>query len=405
MEINVTITEEKLPMILTTFYGAVRQHNGKEYSTQSIKNIRYALQRYFKLLFHIDIVASQKFVEANRVFNAKMKNLKQLGLDVVTHKIPISLEDLVLMRQYFTKERDTPEGLVQKTWFDYSFYLCTRGNEGKVDLLINHIEIVNENVTGETEYLHLRINPKAKNYQGGKGNEKDTIIDPRMYATGKVDCPVKTVKDYLLKRNPANERVFQLPNKNFKEDGIWYKNKVMGIHTLESMMPQISKLAGLSRRYTNHSVRATAIKLLSQAGYNDEEITTLSKHKQAASLKAYNYDIDDDRKAGMTHILDAAMNGEMKMKTSLPVPKNPISNMKKTPEIATVSAPLTPSPENIFPVLNPTWPMNQVSVSTPAGPSQSVRSMESIMAKWFNINPSASNSKSNNINFNNCNFY
>ncbi len=58
-------------------------------------------------------------------------------------------------------------------------------------------------------------------------------------------------------------------------------------NTLTTQMKKISEKAQLSRNYTNHSIRATSITVLANAGIDSTSITHLSGHKNVESLKPY----------------------------------------------------------------------------------------------------------------------
>ena len=61
----------------------------------------------------------------------------------------------------------------------------------------------------------------------------------------------------------------------------------MGVHSIAKIMINLSELAGLSQRYTNHCVgRATVITTLSDE-YSDEDIVRLTGHASATSLQPY----------------------------------------------------------------------------------------------------------------------
>ena len=53
----------------------------------------------------------------------------------------------------------------------------------------------------------------------------------------------------------------------------------VGERTINDMMKQISSEACLSKSYTNHCVRATAITLLAHAGVETREIMKISGHR------------------------------------------------------------------------------------------------------------------------------
>ena len=61
-----------------------------------------------------------------------------------------------------------------------------------------------------------------------------------------------------------------------QEDQVWYANKPLGVNKLGGMMEGLSNLASLSKIYTNHSVRATAITLWSDAQVPSRHIIAIS---------------------------------------------------------------------------------------------------------------------------------
>lgn len=62
----------------------------------------------------------------------------------------------------------------------------------------------------------------------------------------------------------------------------------MGIQKFDTMMKEMPEAAGLSRKYTNHSVRATAITLGSNAGLSNRHIMAISGHRNEQSSRNCN---------------------------------------------------------------------------------------------------------------------
>ena len=82
--------------------------------------------------------------------------------------------------------------------------------------------------------------------------------------------------------------LFQRPKTNVTDNSeIWYDNVPVGHNTLGSMMARISRKAGLSRKYTNHSLRATAVNILDKAQFASRHIMSVTGHKAESSLKTY----------------------------------------------------------------------------------------------------------------------
>lgn len=62
---------------------------------------------------------------------------------------------------------------------------------------------------------------------------------------------------------------------------------VVGEHTLGEKMKNISREAKLSKCYTNHSIRATAVTILDKSGFEARHIMAVSGHKNEASIRSY----------------------------------------------------------------------------------------------------------------------
>ena len=63
-------------------------------------------------------------------------------------------------------------------------------------------------------------------------------------------------------------------------------------------MTSISKLANFSMNYTNHSIRATSITEMDEAGVASPHIIRISGHKSETSIKNYSNRLSDKNKEG-----------------------------------------------------------------------------------------------------------
>jgi len=94
----------------------------------------------------------------------------------------------------------------------------------------------------------------------------------------------------VAKRNQSCEAFFQFPKRNHVDELVesWFESRPLGNNKLGSMMREILEAARLSRLYTNHSVRATAITLWSDAQIPSRHIMNISSHRNEDSIKYYN---------------------------------------------------------------------------------------------------------------------
>jgi len=129
----------------------------------------------------------------------------------------------------------------------------------------------------------------SKNHRGGVNDKPSNEKEARMYETEDQNDGYKALKLYLEKINPNCSAFFQYPKANVNpEDDVWFEQRPLGVNTLANMMKTICKATGLSRIYTNHRIRATAITLWSNAGVPNRHIMSISGHRNEQSLAHYN---------------------------------------------------------------------------------------------------------------------
>jgi hypothetical protein len=113
------------------------------------------------------------------------------------------------------------------------------------------------------------------------------IIVHWMYATEGPFCPVASFEKYLQHLNPQN-----VSTSKEDYDGrfwclVWQHGRRRKILYLGDMMKNISKQAGLSKQYTNHSIRATAVTILDKSGFGARHIMSVSGHRSESSIRSY----------------------------------------------------------------------------------------------------------------------
>ena len=120
----------------------------------------------------------------------------------------------------------------------------------------------------------------TKNHPGGLTDIPSTEKLARMYEATDENDGCKALKFYLSKLNPECDYFFRYPRKKWNyRDEVWYEARPIGVNKLDVMMKSISEAAKLSKIYTNHSVRATAITLWSNAGVPNCHIMAIYGHR------------------------------------------------------------------------------------------------------------------------------
>jgi hypothetical protein len=262
------LAPEELNTVLAKFWSEVRKSNGDYYGRNSLFNLRAMINKHLKgkpYCVSFDIVTDERFRSSNERLEKQLKLLKGIGR-TITHKQPISIADLRRMYDSGVLGTSNPLSLLRKVWFEITLHFCHKGSESQEKLLKTSFEIYRD-ASGRAYVA------RGRPHQGRNGE----IDDVRMYETGGDLCPVKSYQLYLMKLHPLQPRLFQQPRRKATTDSpMWYGKAPNGEKALQQMMANISAAAKLSKRYTNHCVRTTAL----------EQFSTSRRARQATSAAA-----------------------------------------------------------------------------------------------------------------------
>ena len=254
------------------------------------KNIRSAINRHMQDLGRaIDVIRGVEFRSANRVLDGMLKQMTKQGQSRPTqHKPVLESEDLVKIATYFQKAMLSQVMLRHRVWYYISIHFVSRGLEFHHQLKRDSL-IFQTDDKGD-EYVTLSHECQQKNCQDGL-NSEEAAADKRMYATGRDDCPVQMLRHFIQRTDDEATHLFNsctheaLASPSFMAK--WYGSKPLNKRTFTRFMPDISKYAGCSMKYTVHCFRAAAIQVMNDAGYESRHIMFMSGHRNEGSLRSY----------------------------------------------------------------------------------------------------------------------
>ena len=314
----------KIAAALVQCYVNVRTKDGKAYQKASLKGLRAALQCEIRgSRPSMNIITDPEFNRANAALDARLKEMMRSGESrPAQHKEVIVDSDMRKLGRYFDDTHDSVV-LTEAVWFAITYHFALRGCENQAKLT-RHDLVLKTDENGD-EYVELATALATKNHQGGcAGREK--------VSDGRIQHPeqVAAVKLLLERLNPKCDCLFQMATRGVRasRDGAYYSGLPLGHGTIQQMMKRISQKAGLSRSYTNHCVRASAIQRLVDAGISETSIIATTGHKQVQSITAYASRNSEARKKEIAAVLDGDGHAQSVV---LPPPPRPTTTRRSLP--------------------------------------------------------------------------
>ena len=284
------MTTGQLDQNLRRFYAEARTQKGEPYSKSTLLGFRHAIERYLNAPPYnkgLQVASDPRFMRSNQMLDAQLINLGRNGKENVTHKPAIEEGHLKQLKTSGVFSLSSPLSLLRNVWFHIVLFFCRRGREGQRALTTNSFKFATD--AAGRKFVTMAHDEAWKNHPGGVHDSSSNEKEARMYESAESNDGYKALKLYLEKINPKCSALFQYPKSNVRpEDIVWFEQRPLGVNTLANMMKKISEVAGLSTIYTNHSIRATAITLWSNAGVPNRHIMSISGHRNEQSLAHYN---------------------------------------------------------------------------------------------------------------------
>ena len=126
---------------------------------------------------------------------------------------------------------------------------------------------------------------------GGLADAEDESDAKIFSLPGSKRCPVKTPKNYAGHLYSTSDDLFQRPNEpkfNPADDKIWFCSEPLGRTTLDNMMKEMSKQAGIELHLTNHCLRATSVTVPSNHIRGTRHIKSITGDISAQAVESYN---------------------------------------------------------------------------------------------------------------------
>ena len=231
-----------------------------------------------------DLLKDPEFANSNESFKVALQELKAEGQSEITHYPPLTDTDRQKLYTSVFFNTDTPWGLFNKVQYDIRYYFCRRGAENMHSMTKLSFVVNKDPETGRqfiTKRDELNKNHRWNDAAAHGGFMPETFTP---------DCPVESFKKYLSKLDTDQDRFWCYPKDSFlPEAECWFTKKPVGINTLKQFLPRLSTKCGLSKVYTNHSLRSTAATLLHQENFAPAAMQSVTGHKSLSSLAIYQH--------------------------------------------------------------------------------------------------------------------
>ena len=268
---------------LCRFIREVKKLNGEDFPPNTVREIVIMLQMYLHengIYWHL--LDHPQFVTLCNVLDNTMKERHSMGLGVKVSSEIISMkhEDTLFANGLLSE--DTPAKLLKTIVNLMGMHCALRG--GVKHNRLRHPgsspQISFERDKRGIECMVYKEDPLQKTNQGGlicKLSNKTVYVYP---SSNRERCPLHLYKKYvsLLPKSLKYKKLYLRCRKNLLPN-LWYCDQPYGLNKVKTTVKELCKLAGITSKFTSHSLRVTCASRMYDHDIPEQIIKEVTGHK------------------------------------------------------------------------------------------------------------------------------
>ena len=289
---------------LCRFVMETRRTDGTQYPPATLRSLLSGVNRILqenKAPFSILDKDDRRFKDLLKTLDTLCSDLHRQGIGATKNSAkviePIH-EDIFWQKGLLGFS--TPKVLQRTVFFYVGLNFVLRGVQEQQDLIPSQFSRVPQDrsvYNAKVYYQYTELASKNNQHRFKDINAQNKVN--RAYALpGNPRCIVKMLDKYLSLL-PADAPYFYMrAYDEFRDEqaGPVFTRQRVGVNTLKNVLPSLSKESGIGMRYTNHSLRATAITRMFNYGVEEKIIAETSGHKSTKALRVYEHPSEQQMK-------------------------------------------------------------------------------------------------------------
>ncbi|CAG8545836.1 1657_t:CDS:2 [Dentiscutata heterogama] len=316
---NITqiIDQTELESILVNFFVVLKKQNGQPYAPSSIHNCYCAISRHLQKYSCIEpkpnIYNKNLFPRLYSTVDGKIKFVQDNNPHQVKKADSLSFNEIIQILNHEKMLEDTPIAITFRVYFWLCLLCGLRGGDAR-RLEFDHVKPT----PGKS--LQVVI-PREKNHAGGIKN---------LHNAGRI-CEIPP--DMNGKFTPVS-------------DILYYMYRPLDRHSHEKMIREICHIISIDtnlKKITNHSIRRTAIQILTQLNVSTDRIMAFSSHRSpggVASYQTFTRNILHNTVSMMIPSVEQDNTASLSNNQDITTIRSPLDSLLNNQETATIQSPL-----------------------------------------------------------------